>query len=82
MTLDRREFTTASLGALSALAWAPVLNASEKVNRRVVLASRPEGMPTVDNFRLENVVGIQLESNAVSVNGRVAEFACDFEAAL
>ena len=34
------------------------------------------------NFRLENVVGIQLESNAVSVNGRVAEFVCDFEAAL
>jgi NADPH-dependent curcumin reductase CurA len=55
MTLDRREFTTASLGALSALAWAPVLNASDKVNRRVVLASRPEGMPTVDNFRLESV---------------------------
>ena len=33
------------------------------------------------NFRLEDVVGIQLESNAASINGRVAEFSCDFEAA-
>lgn len=34
------------------------------------------------NFSIEDVVGIQLESNIVSVNGRVAEFSCEFEAAL
>jgi len=33
------------------------------------------------NFRLEDVVGINLESNVVSINGRVAEFSCEFEAA-
>src|SRR5690606_22357657 len=26
---------------------------SEKINRRIVLASRPEGRPTAENFRLE-----------------------------
>ena len=32
------------------------------------------------NFGLENVVGVNVESNAASLNGRVAEFSCDFEA--
>ena len=31
------------------------------------------------NFRLENVVGDNVESNAASLKGRVAEFSCDFE---
>ncbi len=26
---------------------------SQKINRRIVLASRPEGRPTAENFRLE-----------------------------
>lgn len=50
MALNRREFTAASLGAM---AFAPSLYAQEQVNRRIVLASRPAGKPTLDNFRLE-----------------------------
>ncbi len=34
------------------------------------------------NFRLENVVGVSVKSNAASLNGRAAEFSCEFEATL
>jgi len=55
MAINRREFTFASLGVLASLgAVSPVLGAGE-VNRRFVLASRPAGKPTVENFRLEEV---------------------------
>ncbi len=50
MPITRREFSTA---AISTLALAPTLYASEGVNRRIVLASRPAGKPAPDNFRLE-----------------------------
>ena len=53
MNLNRRDFTTASLAALSALALNPVLAAPATVNRKIVLASRPQGKPTQANFRLE-----------------------------
>jgi hypothetical protein len=33
------------------------------------------------NFGLEDVVGVNVESNAATVNGRVAEFSCSFGAA-
>ena len=32
------------------------------------------------NFRLEDVVGVNVESNVASINGRVAEFSCSFRA--
>lgn len=55
MTLNRRHFTFASLTALGALALAPAWAAESTTNRRLVLAARPAGTPTVDNFRLETV---------------------------
>jgi NADPH-dependent curcumin reductase CurA len=54
MTLNRRDFTLTSLSALGALAMNPALAAEPAVNRCIVLASRPRGKPTLDNFRLEN----------------------------
>ena len=45
MDLNRRNFTLASLTALSALALNPVQAAGPPVNRRLVLAARPVGMP-------------------------------------
>ena len=55
MTMNRREFASSSIGALGMLAAAPLLRAEEGLNRRIVLASRPTGKPTLDNFRLESV---------------------------
>jgi hypothetical protein len=53
MPLNRREFSLASLGALGALTMNPSLAAEATTNRRIVLASRPSGKPSTDNFRLE-----------------------------
>jgi NADPH-dependent curcumin reductase len=53
MNLNRREFTLASLTALGTLAINPAQAATPATNRRWVLASRPEGKPGADNFRLE-----------------------------
>jgi NADPH-dependent curcumin reductase CurA len=55
MSLNRREFTLASLTTLGALGAGPIAVAEPGVNRRFVLASRPVGKPTTDNFRLESV---------------------------
>ncbi len=55
MSLTRREFSAISLGALGAVALGPPVNAGGEVNRRFVLASRPVGKPTAENFRLETV---------------------------
>jgi len=55
MNLNRRNFTLASLTALGALAFAPARAQDAPANRRFVLASRPSGAPTVENFRLETV---------------------------
>lgn len=55
MNLNRRDFTLASLTALSAFALQPVQAAAPPVNRRIVLAARPMGTPTTDNFKLETV---------------------------
>lgn len=55
MPIYRREFTAASLSAIASLGLAGGAFASEgQVNRRIVLASRPAGKPTVENFRLES----------------------------
>ena len=53
MSLNRREFTAGTLVGLGALAWTPTTLADSLNNRRIVLASRPSGKPTEDNFRLE-----------------------------
>jgi len=53
MPLNRRGFTLTTLGTLGALALSPTLAAEAAVNRRIVLASRPRGKPTLENFRLE-----------------------------
>ena len=55
MSMNRREFSITSLGALGALAASPMLSAKEDVNRRIVLASRPTGKPSLANFRLDTV---------------------------
>ncbi len=65
MDLNRRNFTLASLAALGAFAMDPVQAAAPAVNRRWVLAERPTGTPTKDNFRLETVAVPQ------PVNGQV-----------
>jgi NADPH-dependent curcumin reductase CurA len=53
MTFNRRDFTLASLGALGTMALDPTWAAEPAMNRKIVLASRPQGKATVDNFRLE-----------------------------
>lgn len=55
MKLNRRDFTLASLTALGAFALPRAWAADAPANRRFVLASRPVGAPTVENFRLETV---------------------------
>ncbi|MEZ5567700.1 MAG: NADP-dependent oxidoreductase [Halioglobus sp.] len=55
MPLNRREFSLASLSALGALGLGAAQAAEPTVNRRIVLAARPVGKPTVRNFRLESV---------------------------
>lgn len=53
MDLTRRGFNRVGLAALGAMALNPAGAAEAAVNRRIVLASRPVGEPTEDNFRLE-----------------------------
>ncbi len=55
-------------------------------NDSVVVISRIESSPITVirwlyaiNFRLENVVGVNVETNVASLKGRAAEFSCDFE---
>jgi hypothetical protein len=55
MDLTRRDFSLATLAALSAAAANPATAAQPAVNRRIVLASRPVGKPTLADFRLESV---------------------------
>jgi NADPH-dependent curcumin reductase len=55
MTMNRREFAQASLAAAGALLLNPLYAATSDANRRIVLASRPTGEPTVEDFRLETV---------------------------
>jgi NADPH-dependent curcumin reductase CurA len=54
MAANRREFTLATLAAVGALALNPARATDPAVNRRIVLAERPAGKPTLANFRLEN----------------------------
>jgi len=55
MSIDRRTFTLASISSLGAMALSPFAIAAARKNKRIVLASRPIGMPTVGNFRVEEV---------------------------
>lgn len=50
---NRRTFVQNSALAAMAVSLAPTLAAAPATNRRIVLASRPAGKPTLDNFRLE-----------------------------
>lgn len=55
MPIDRRTFNLASLSALGTMAISPFASAATGKNKRIVLASRPTGKPTIDNFRIEEV---------------------------
>jgi len=55
MSFTRRDFNRTALAALGSLTLHRATAAEQAVNRRIVLASRPAGMPTLDNFRLETV---------------------------
>jgi hypothetical protein len=57
MPTRRQLLTAGTLSAGAALAGVSGSFAADlpTVNRRIVLASRPVGTPTVDNFRLESV---------------------------
>ncbi|MEE4146212.1 MAG: NADP-dependent oxidoreductase [Halieaceae bacterium] len=54
MTMNRREFSLTALASAAALALNPARAAEPAINRRIVLASRPTGKPTPENFRLES----------------------------
>jgi len=59
MSINRRRFNQAAGSLAATAALAPFLRstgagAAEQANRRVVMASRPTGKPTLDNFRLES----------------------------
>ena len=57
MPIDRRTFNLASLSALGAMAISPsgiASPAATGMNQRIVLASRPTGKPSVENFRIED----------------------------
>jgi len=70
MDLNRRHFTLASLTALGALALSPARAVESLLNRRFVLASRPVGTPTVENFRLETVPVPQVGEGEVLLKTR------------
>ena len=53
MAMNRRDFTLTSIAALGAVATQGSLASEAQTNRRIVLASRPTGKPTVENFRIE-----------------------------
>ena len=55
MPIDRRTFTLASVASLGAMALSPFASAATRMNKRIVLASRPMGKPTIGNFRIEEV---------------------------
>ena len=55
MPINRRTFNLASVGALGLMVLAPSALAATVMNKRVVLASRPTGKPTAENFRIEEV---------------------------
>lgn len=70
MPFNRREFTLASVTALGALGLGSAHAAEASGNRRIVLASRPVGEPSVDNFRLEQVPLPQLAEGEVLLRTR------------
>lgn len=56
MDINRRDFARVSAALAGSLAFSgSAVGAQPAINRRIVLASRPTGKPSVDNFRLEEV---------------------------
>jgi NADPH-dependent curcumin reductase len=55
MGMNRRQFSLASVAALTAAGINPIAAADPAMNRRILLASRPVGKPSVDNFRMESI---------------------------
>ncbi|EEB78937.1 oxidoreductase, zinc-binding dehydrogenase family [marine gamma proteobacterium HTCC2148] len=55
MSMSRRQFSMASVAALGAVGINPLAAAEPAVNRRILLASRPVGKPSTENFRQESV---------------------------
>lgn len=55
MMQGRRQFTLSSLAAAASLAIPSARSSDAEMNRRIVLASRPEGKPGPSNFRLESL---------------------------
>lgn len=53
MSLNRREFALAAVATLGAAGTVSLGAAEPAVNRRIVLAARPTGAPTLEHFRLE-----------------------------
>ena len=58
MPINRRNFNLATAGSLAALSLSPLAVstafAGSSTNKRVLLASRPVGKPTVENFKIED----------------------------
>ena len=54
MSMSRRQFAVASLATLSAAGLSPLSVAGEATNRRILLASRPVGKPSLENFQLDS----------------------------
>ncbi len=52
--ITRRTTLQAALASAALASISPVL-AAERLNQRVLLASRPKGMPTLENFRFDSV---------------------------
>jgi NADPH-dependent curcumin reductase CurA len=69
MPIDRRTFNLASVSALGAMVLAPSgiasASSSATMNQRILLASRPTGKPTTDNFRIEKTPISPLEDGQV-----------------
>ena len=73
MSLNRREFTLSSLAALGAFTVASAHGAEPAVNRRFVLASRPVGAPTTENFRLESLKSRKGPSHFLAHEARIPD---------
>lgn len=70
MSMNRREFTLTSMAALGAVATSGALASEAQSNKQIVLASRPTGKPTADNFRLETATVPALEDGQMLLKTR------------
>tara|TARA_R110002110_G_C13470525_1_gene720936 strand:- start:50344 stop:51441 length:1098 start_codon:yes stop_codon:yes gene_type:complete len=70
MPIDRRTFNLAAASTLGAMALSPVATGATGMNKRIVLASRPVGKPTLDNFRIEDVAIPEIADGQVMLKTR------------